>query len=1068
MLEQQAERARELVGESAIARLHMVPRHGGDLHRLQLLGNAVFHIVYFAQTVNGVAVVGRSLDLRKTHGQVFPTDVVRGVLHLELQHGVARSGVVPVGQVGHAVSIVARTQQPRLAAGVDAHREAGQLEARGQLIGELRAIGGLIIQAEQGRVALVGHGVDGVGDHLAKGCFLAGTLGRGVGHIAGPLRQGHLMFRRREGRVDRLLLHPLVVVGIARRVVAAVAEVHGSQSAQAGLGVAARAVTIIGGVRHGNKERMAIRLVLLGLEVGTDRLVRLVRVGEQVLAVGHLRLVDVNGDLSWLATGGIRHLSQIEVGHIREIDHVDLANLLIGQLRDIVDEGTALFGLANVGGTGVIVLHVGILAERDTAISALPSKQILGANASGGTGCCIEHEHVIDEVDLGVAGVGDVLHAHLVHGVVVAIPKHRCVHGGIDEFPLQVRLDEGGAQHVLGAVGALTARFHFRRLIAHFLGAVGVGKGLVLVAEQDGGAGIVRHGTHKAHLARQGQRARMQLVQFVARALVPYVPGAGKALRNESVLVVGHFLDGIPVLAVLGKVVAIDGIGIGEVGQALMIVAELEVWRLGLGVLLLPFGGVQGFHGAFVIEVEIGDIQLEDNGGLAAIFHLVDVGLAQKSALIGGIRLQGHVYLLARFDHHRVGGAIHGRAVADMQIGIEIGVGEFLHLLVGERLDGRRRGGAGGQERGARRRRQQLDGGGFRVQGVILAGGGGFIRLVGRGEVVGFHRVVGARLAACGPFAFHPFRALGVVIGLGGGQAGQAGQSRSSGCGCFGLLVGEIGVTGLDSGEDGTVGHALGHHHVVAGGHRRNLSIESSGHRRRLSGALLEGNGGLVIGSGHIQRAALAGLDGALAAAAGQLDTAVSGDGVRQRFKAKRFDGGSFHRIDGGDLLVGKTGYVQHDDAAFTGHANEGVALARLLARIDNAFCSVTLGLIALAHLEGHDRFHRHRSASFGVGGVQRAQGDSRHGWSLLGHLVADKMGQVALSCAVSRARHGSGDQRGRHRRRRVIRLIREDNRAGSSTLHVAILWLRRRLALDRFSSEGVILVSVVYGYEYP
>ena len=26
-------------------------------------------------------------------------------------------------------------------------------------------------------------------------------------------------------------------------------------------------------------------------------------------------------------------------------------------------------------------------------------------------------------------------------------------------------------------------------------------------------------------------------------------------------------------------------------------------------------------------------------------------------------------------------------------------------------------------------------------------------------------------------------------------------------------------------GEDGTVGHALGHHHVVAGGHRRNLSI---------------------------------------------------------------------------------------------------------------------------------------------------------------------------------------------------------------------------------------------------
>jgi len=497
-----------------------------------------------------------------------------------------------------------------------------------------------------------------------------------------------------------------------------------------------------------------------------------------------------------------------------------------------------------------------------------------------------------------------------------------------------------------------------------------------------------------------------------------------------------------------------------------MIVAELEVWRLGLSVLLLPFGGVQGFHGAFVVEVEIRDIQPEDNGGLAAVFHLVDIGLAQESALIGGIRLQGHVYLLARFDHHRVGGAVHGRAVADMQIRIEIGVGELLHLLVGERLDGRRRGGAGGQERGARRRCQQLDGGGFRVQGVILAGGGDFIRLVGRGEVVGFHRVVGARLAACGPFAFHPFRALGVVIGLGGGQAGQAGQSRSSGCGCFGLLVGEIGVTGLDSGEDGTVGHALGHYHVVAGGHRRNLSIESSGHRRRLSGALLEGNGGLVIGSGHIQRAALAGLDGALAAAAGQLDTAVSGDGVRQRFKAKRFDGGSFHRIDGGDLLVGKTGYVQHDDAAFTGHANEGVALARLLARIDNAFCSVTLELIALAHLEGHDRFHRHRSAPFGVGGVQRAQGDSRHGWSLLGHLVADKMGQVALSCAVSRARHGSGDQRGRHRRRRVIRLIREDNRAGSSTLHVAILWLRRRLALDRFSSEGVILVSVVYGYE--
>ena len=88
------------------------------------------------------------------------------------------------------------------------------------------------------------------------------------------------MFRRREGRVDRLLLHPLVVVGIARRVVAAVAEVHGSQSAQAGLGVAARAVTVIGGVRHGNKERMAIRLVLLGLKVRANRLVCLIGMGE--------------------------------------------------------------------------------------------------------------------------------------------------------------------------------------------------------------------------------------------------------------------------------------------------------------------------------------------------------------------------------------------------------------------------------------------------------------------------------------------------------------------------------------------------------------------------------------------------------------------------------------------------------------------------------------------------------------------------------------------------------------------------------------------------------------------
>ena len=204
-----------------------------------------------------------------------------------------------------------------------------------------------------------------------------------------------------------------------------------------------------------------------------------------MLAVGHLRLVDVNGDLSWLATGGIGHLGQIEVGHIREIDHINLTDLLISQLRDIVDEGTALFGLANVGGTGVIVLHAGILAERDAAISALPREQILGTNAGGRAGSRIEHEHVVDEVDFGIARVGDVFHAHLVHGVVVAIPKHRRVQGGIDEFPLQVRLDEGGAQHVLGTVGALTARFHLSRLITHFFGAVGIGKRLVLVAEQN-------------------------------------------------------------------------------------------------------------------------------------------------------------------------------------------------------------------------------------------------------------------------------------------------------------------------------------------------------------------------------------------------------------------------------------------------------------------------------------------------------------------------------------------------------------------------------------------------------
>jgi len=285
-----------------------------------------------------------------------------------------------------------------------------------------------------------------------------------------------------------------------------------------------------------------------------------------MLAVGHLRLVDVNGDLSWLATGGIGHLGQIEVGHIREIDHINLTDLLISQLRDIVDEGTALFGLANVGGTGVIVLHAGILAERDAAISALPREQILGTNAGGRAGSRIEHEHVVDEVDFGIARVGDVFHAHLVHGVVVAIPKHRRVQGGIDEFPLQVRLDEGGAQHVLGTVGALTARFHLSRLITHFLGAVGIGKRLVLVAEQNSSTSVVGHRAHETYLARQGESARMQLVQFVACALVAHVPRAGKALGNESVLVVGHFLHGIPVLAVLGEVVAIDGIGIGEVG----------------------------------------------------------------------------------------------------------------------------------------------------------------------------------------------------------------------------------------------------------------------------------------------------------------------------------------------------------------------------------------------------------------------------------------------------------------------------------------------------------------------
>ena len=485
-----------------------------------------------------------------------------------------------------------------------------------------------------------------------------------------------------------------------------------------------------------------------------------------------------------------------------------------------------------------------------------------------------------------------------------------------------------------------------------------------------------------------------------------------------------------------------------------MIVAELEVWRLGLSVLLLPFGGVQGFHGAFVVEVEIRDIQPEDNGGLAAIFHLVDIGLAQESALIGGIRLQGHVYLLARFDHHRVGGAVHGRAVADMQIWIEIGVGELLHLLVGKGRDAR-----GGEQTARQEARalggcKQLEGGGFRVQGVVLAGGGG---------------LVGGGVVAFGLVAFHaflPFRAFQarrIVVRRDGRQTGQR---RAGGSGRLGLFVGEVGVAGLDGDEGGVVGKALGENHVVAGGHRGNLGIEDRRYGRGLIGALLEGNGGLLVGGGHVQGAARAGLDGALAAVAGQLNATVGGHGVRQRFEAERLDGRGFHRVDGGDLLVGEIGHVQHDDAAAAGHADEGVVLAGLLARVDNALRKVLLGLVGIAHLEGHDLLSRHRTTSLGVGGIQGAQGDGGHGRGLLGHLVADEMGQVALARAVGGAWHRGGGHRGRHRRRRVIRLIREDNRAGSSTLHVAILWLRRRLALDRFSSEGMILVSVVYGYE--
>ena len=462
MAEQHAEQAREL--GSGLGGAHVLAAGGrGDALGFQVLGNARGRVGAAADMPDVLLAIGRQLGTHR-HIEEAPAEVARGVAHLELdghdrifiQRRLARFQIEPVRDVGDGLGNGGRRPLFRrgvghfpgqfgIGAAVHADVDARQVEAAGQLVGQGHAVAGgvLLIFAVQGHVAGVLDVLDAVGEHPAHGRFhVGGLLHLGIG-VDGHLADRGAVAGRREVRLVGVLagegLHPLVVERLAVLVVAAVAEVGGGQHLPLGIGVLAGGLAVIGGVGQRDDQHQLVRLAgndLLALLVGGRGTVGLLNlldsrgvVRDQVLAVGHVLLSVVQGDLTRATAGAVGQRRQTQIVGVGEVVYVQRGNLVIAQGGHVVNEDTARLGLADVLGLRIADVHVGvhlvgfgILDVLAGGLVVFQGKGVVRAQAGRRAVGRVEAEHVVHEVDLGLASFRDVLHCHLPHGIVVVVP----------------------------------------------------------------------------------------------------------------------------------------------------------------------------------------------------------------------------------------------------------------------------------------------------------------------------------------------------------------------------------------------------------------------------------------------------------------------------------------------------------------------------------------------------------------------------------------------------------------------------------------------------------------------
>ena len=491
-----------------------------------------------------------------------------------------------------------------------------------------------------------------------------------------------------------------------------------------------------------------------------------------------------------------------------------------------------------------------------------------------------------------------------------------------------------------------------------------------------------------------------------------------------------------------------------------MVVLELHALEL----VLLPLGGIDGLHRALLVEVQVRDVETEDNGIVARLFQAEQlVAAAHEAVGVAVVGLQGKPHLLARLNHVGVQLAVHRRAAAHVQVGVQVVVGEHFHR--GERRshrpplvrEQRRTGLRGEQQRGCHLRVLAVARGRL-VDGRLVGGRGLGRRLIGRllDVRIGRSQRVARFSQKTGGLGFRRLGGLGGLFGF-----------------LLGLFLG-IGhklEAHFLSCERRARFHALGIHHAGRALARSHLHVEHRRHRVGRVALLREGHRLLGKGGSHVQRAALAGVDGPVLAGAGQLDAVIGGHGVGDGLAAQGLQGGGLRGIDGGDLLVGEARNVQHDDAALAGHTHKGVLLAGFVGGVHGVLGGIGLGLAVLVHLIGHEDLGRHAHGTRGVHREGRTQSEGRGIRRVLGNLVAHEVGQVADTIARARAGHSRARRRGGELRRSVITLVDESVGAGSAALQVAVDGLRGLglvvgLPSDRCSgSEGMDFVSIVYGY---